>query len=104
MASAIVASTRETRDIDLSEYLNSDLFLESPEPQDRISAKSGILSESKLLTPATPELLKRSEKYTSDIIKMVMEVFDGARRTTREEYQRLAGYRDRKGRKKYGRN
>ena len=102
MVSAIVASTREIRDIDLAEYLNSNLFLESPEPQARVSAKSDMLSELELLSPATPEKTQRSAQHTSDVLKMVMEVFDGARRTTKEEYLRLAHNRDRKGRRTRG--
>lgn len=93
------------RDSDLAEYLNSDPFLEHSEPQPVISTKSDILPVSQLLTPATPEKPKRSveteqAKYKSDVLKMVMDVFPGARWTTKEEYQRLAQNRDRKGRKK----
>ena len=97
------------RDSDLAEYLDSNLFLEDAAPQLRVPAKSGVSSEPEPLTPVTPEKPQRSaqterDKFKSDILRMVMEVFPGARWTTREEYKRAAAMRDRKGKKRYGRN
>jgi hypothetical protein len=93
------------RDSDLAEYLDSNPFLEHSEPQSMIPTKPDISSVSRLLTPATPEKPKRSAeteqaKHKSDVLKMVMDVFPGAKWTTKEEYRRLAQNRDRRGRKK----
>jgi hypothetical protein len=93
------------RDSDLAEYLDNDPFLEHSEPQSVVPNKSDISSVPQLLTPVTPEKPRRSAeteqtKHKSDLLKMVMEVFPGARWTTKEEYRRLAENRDRKGRKK----
>jgi hypothetical protein len=93
------------RHSDLAEYLDNDPFREHPEPQFVVPKKSDILSVPQLLTPVTLEKPRRSseteqEKYKSDVLHMVMEVFPGARWTTKEEYRRLAENRDRRGRKK----
>jgi hypothetical protein len=54
--------------------------------------------------PAKPKRSAQTERdqFISDILKMVMEIFPGARWTTREEYMRAAAQRDRKWRKKRG--
>jgi len=93
------------RHSDLADYLDHDPFLEPSEPQPKASAKSGVSPEPKLSIPVAPDKPTRSaeterDKHTSDVLRMVMEVFPGARWTTRDEYQRLAHHRDRRGRKK----
>jgi hypothetical protein len=90
---------------DLAEYLDHDPFLEHSEPRQKVPAKSDLTSEPKLSTPVTPEPPKRSaaferHKHESDVLHMVIEIFPGARWTTREEYKRAIANRDRKGRRK----
>jgi hypothetical protein len=92
---------------DLADYLDHDPFLEPSEPRPKASAKSDDRSEPKPAVPGAPAQPKRSEtferdKYESDILRMVMEVFPGARWTTREEYKRAIAHRDRKGRRTRG--
>ena len=94
------------RHSDLAEYLDHDPFLEHSEPRPK-APETDLKSEPRLSTPVTPEKPKRSEKfesekYRSDALKMVMEVFEGAKWTTKEEYKRQADNRDRKGRRKRG--
>jgi hypothetical protein len=40
------------------------------------------------------------DQFESDVVRLVMEIFPGARRTTKDEYRRRAQQRDRKVRKK----
>jgi hypothetical protein len=96
------------RDSDLAAYLDSNLFLEDPAPQPVRPCKSDVKSEAQLLDPVPPDQPPRSAptergQLTSDILTMVMDVFPGARWTTREEYRRVAALRDRKEKKRYGR-
>jgi len=93
------------RDSDLADYLDHDPFLEPLGPRPKASAKPGVAPGPKLSTLVAPDKPKRSaeterDKHESDVLRMVMEVFPGARWTTREEYQRRAHHRDRRGRKK----
>jgi hypothetical protein len=113
------------RDSDLAEYLDQDPFLEyplrgsgdpsppagrvleDPEPQPEVPAKSDITSEPTLSTPVTPERSTRSTKAEQDthvreVLQMVMDIFPGARWTTKAEYQQAATRRDRKGRRRRG--
>jgi hypothetical protein len=108
------------RNSDLADYLDHDPFLElrssvqrasraaqHSEPRPKDPRKADVKSDLKPATPVTPEKSKRSEtfereKFKSDVLKIVMDVFEGARWTTREEYRRLAENRDRRGRKKRG--
>jgi hypothetical protein len=97
------------RHSDLAEYLESRLFLEDPAPQLGLAAKSEVSSEAQLLTPGAPDQPPRSaqterDQLNSAIVQMVMDVFPGARWTTREAYKRAAALRDRKGRKTRGRS
>jgi hypothetical protein len=54
--------------------------------------------------PAKPKRSAQTERdqCISDILQMVMEVFPGARWTTRDEYTRAAAQRDRQWRKTRG--
>jgi hypothetical protein len=69
---------------DLADYLDHDPFPEHPEPQPTRSAET------------------ERAKFKSDILHMVMEIFPGARWTTRDAYRRAAAYRDRKWRRRRG--
>jgi hypothetical protein len=69
---------------DLADYLDHDPFLEHQEP------------------PPTRAAETARAKFKSDILRMVMEIFPGARWTTRDEYRRAAATRDRKWRRKRG--
>jgi hypothetical protein len=89
---------------DLAEYLDHDPFLEHSEPRQKDPRKADVKSDLMPATPVTPEKPKRSaaferDKHESDVLHMVMEIFPGARWTTREEYKRAIAYRDRKGRR-----
>jgi hypothetical protein len=42
------------------------------------------------------------DQFISDMLRLVMEIFPGARRTTRDAYTRAAACRDQKGRKTRG--
>jgi hypothetical protein len=90
---------------DLAEYLNSELFLERPEPRQKDPAKADVTSDLMPATPAPPEPPQRAAeteraKFASDILHLVMSVFTGARWTTREEYKRASALRDRRDRYK----
>jgi hypothetical protein len=67
---------------DLAEYLDQDPCLEDPEPQ-----------------PTRLTEIER-DRHAREVLQMVMDIFPGARWTTRAEYQRAATRRDRKGRRK----
>jgi hypothetical protein len=70
---------------DLAEYLDQDPFLDDvPKPQPTRSAET------------------ERDTHASDVLRMVMEIFPGARWTTRDEYRRAAATRDRKGRRRRG--
>jgi hypothetical protein len=87
--------------------LDHDPFLEHLEPQPKATAKSGTLPEPTLSTPGAPEPPTRSatferDTHRSDVLRLVMEIFPGARWTTRDAYRRAAATRDRKGRRRRG--
>jgi hypothetical protein len=63
------------RDSGLAEYLDHDPF---PEPPRQRSATC------------------ERDQFQSDVVRMVMEIFPGARWTTKDEYRRRAQRRDRK--------
>jgi hypothetical protein len=93
---------------DLADYLEHDPFLEHSEPQEKVLAQSDEMSEPNLSTPGAPEPPTRSaqterDKHKSDVLRLVMEIFPGARWTTREAYRRAAATRDRQGRRRRGR-
>jgi hypothetical protein len=95
------------RDSDLAEYLDQDPCPEDPEPRPKVPATSDITSEPTLSTPVTPERSTRSTKAEQDthvreVLQMVMDIFPGARWTTKAEYQQAATRRDRKGRRRRG--
>jgi hypothetical protein len=69
---------------DLADYLDHDPFLEHPEPQPTRAAET------------------ERDQHTSDVLRLVMEIFPGARWTTREAYRRAAATRDRKWRRRRG--
>jgi hypothetical protein len=71
------------RDSDLAEYLDHDLCPEPSEPRQR----SAIFER---------------DQFVSDVVRMVMEIFPGARWTTRAEYTRAIAQRDRQGRRRRG--
>jgi hypothetical protein len=71
------------RDSDLADYFDHDLFMDEPAPPKRSAATE-------------------RDKHKSDILRLVMEVFPGARWTTRDEYQRASAQRDRKERRRRG--
>jgi hypothetical protein len=71
------------RDSDLADYLEHDPFMDEPAPPSRSAATA-------------------RDKFESDILRMVMEVFPGARWTTRDEYKRASANRDRKERRRRG--
>ena len=78
---------------DLAEYLDHDPFLEHTEPQPKDPGKADITSDPKPATPVTPEPPTHSatferDKHRSDVLRMVMEIFPGARWTSRDEYRR----------------
>ena len=92
---------------DLAEYLDQDPFLEDPEPQPEVPATSDPTSEPTRSTPVTPERSTPSTKaerdaHVREVMQMVMDIFPGARWTTRAEYQQAATRRDRQGRKRRG--
>jgi hypothetical protein len=110
---------------DLAEYLDHDScleyplrgsgdpsppagrVLEDPEPQPKVPAKSDITSDLTLSTPVTPEPPTRSNEaerdaHVREVMQMVMDIFPGARWTTRAEYQQAAARRDRQGRRRRG--
>jgi hypothetical protein len=70
---------------DLADYVDHDIFLDDvqkPQP-----------------TRATET---ERDKHRSDVLRLVMEIFPGARWTTREAYRRAAATRDRQGRRRRG--
>jgi hypothetical protein len=71
------------RDSDLAEYLDHDPFPGEPVQPQRSAATE-------------------RDKFTSDVLRMVMDIFTGARWTTRQEYKRASANRDRQGRRKRG--
>jgi hypothetical protein len=110
---------------DLAEYLDQHPFLEyplhgsgdpsppvgrvleDPEPQPEVPATSDPRSEPRLSTPVTPERSTRAteaerDTHIRDMMQMVMDIFPGARWTTRAEYQQAATRRDRQGRRRRG--
>jgi hypothetical protein len=70
-------------DNDLAEYLADD-----PVPEEAPQPKRSTETE--------------RDQFVSDVVRMVMEIFPGARWTTREEYTRASATRDRKGRRRRG--
>jgi hypothetical protein len=71
-------------DSDLADYLDHDPFPEHPEPQPTRAAET------------------ERDRHRSDVLRLVMEIFPGARWTTREAYRRAAATRDRKWRRRRG--
>jgi hypothetical protein len=69
---------------DLADDLEHDPFLDEPPSKPKRSAQT------------------ERDKFKSDMLHMVMEIFPGARWTTRDEYKRASAQRDRKWRKKRG--
>jgi hypothetical protein len=68
---------------DLAEYLDHDPFLdEAPQSKPMRSAQTA------------------RDQHASDVLRLVMEVFPGARWITRDEYRRRADQRDRQGRRR----
>jgi hypothetical protein len=63
---------------DLADYLDHDPFLEHPEPQPTRAAET------------------ERDRHHSEVLRLVMEIFPGARWTTRDEYRRAVARRDRK--------
>jgi hypothetical protein len=88
--------------------LDHDPCLEHLEPQPKATAKSGAMPEPTLSTRGAPEPLTRSAAYARDthrreVLRLVLEIFPGARWTTRDAYRRAAAIRDRQGRRRRGR-
>jgi len=97
----------DMRHSDLAEYLANDPFLGQSGTRPKKLLQADEKSGPEPATPATSEKPGRSAeteraKHESDALKMVMEVFEGAKWTTKEEYKRQADNRDRKGRRKRG--
>ena len=67
---------------DLAEYLDQDSCPDDPQP--------------------TRSAETERDRHVREVLQMVMDIFPGARWTTRAEYQRAATHRDRKGRKRRG--
>jgi hypothetical protein len=87
--------------------LADDPFLEHLEPPPKVLAQSDEMSEPQLLTPGTPETPTRSaaterDRQRRDVLRLVMEIFPGARWTTKDQYRRAAATQDRKGRRRRG--
>jgi hypothetical protein len=70
------------RDSDLAEYLDQDPCLDDPQP--------------------TRAAETERDRHVREVMQMVMDIFPGARWTTRAEYRRASTRRDRKGRKRRG--
>jgi hypothetical protein len=70
---------------DLAEYLDHDHFLEYSEP------------------PPTRAAATERDRHRREVLRLVLEIFPGARWTTRDAYRRAAATRDRKGRRRRGR-
>jgi hypothetical protein len=92
---------------DLAEYLDQDPCLEDPEPRLKDPGNTDVTSDLKLSTPVTPEPPTRAaeaerDRHVCEVMQMVMDIFPGARWTTRAEYQQAATRRDRKGRRRRG--
>jgi len=90
---------------DLAEYLDHDPFLEQPAPRQKAASEAEMQISQPKPGPVPPEKPARSaeterQKHESDVLRMVMEVFEGAIWTTREAYRRLASNRDKKGRRR----
>jgi hypothetical protein len=72
-------------DSDLAEYLDHDPFPGEPvQPKPKHSTET------------------ERDQFVSDVVRMVMEMFPGARWTTREAYTRASAQRDRQGRRRRG--
>jgi hypothetical protein len=67
---------------DLAEYLDHNPFLDQAPPSKPTRAAETM-----------------RDQHASDVLRLVLEVFPGARWTTREEYRRRADQRDRQGRR-----
>jgi hypothetical protein len=70
---------------DLADYLDHDPFLEEatkPQP--------------------TPSAETERDTHEREVLRLVMEIFPGARWTTRDEYRRAVARRDRKWRRRRG--
>jgi hypothetical protein len=52
--------------------------------------------------PPTRSAATERDRHRSDVLRLVMEIFPGARWTTREAYRRAAASRDRQGRRRRG--
>jgi hypothetical protein len=88
--------------------MHANDFLEHLEPQPKVLAQSDHRSEPQLLTPVPPEPPTRSaaterDTHRREVLRLVLEIFPGARWTTRDAYRRAAVTRDRKGRSRRGR-
>jgi hypothetical protein len=92
-------------DKDLAEYLAHDPL---PEEVLRTVLRTAIapanggrvsLGSSLRLDPAVAAVSER-DQFVSDVLRMVLEIFPGARWTTRAEYTRASAQRDRQGRKR----
>jgi len=92
---------------DLAEYLDHDPCLEDPEPRPKDPGKADLTSDLKPATPVTPEGSTPAaetdlDTHIRDVMQMVMDIFPGARWTTKAEYQQAAARRDRQGRRRRG--
>jgi hypothetical protein len=82
-------------DSDLAEYLAHD-----PVPEEAPKLPSSV----ELDRAPQPKRSAETERdqFVSDVVRMVMEMFPGARWTTREAYTRASAQRDRQGRRRRG--
>jgi hypothetical protein len=88
------------RDSDLAEYLAHD-----PVPEEvlrtvlRTAIRPPLAGD---ISPHAVGAVSERDQFVSDVVRMVMEMFPGARWTTREAYKRAAALRDRQGRRRRG--
>jgi hypothetical protein len=89
------------RDSDLAEYLAHDpVPEEAPKPERSYPPEAGRAPPGH--QPGVRSATCERDQFVSDVVRMVMEIFPGARWTTRDEYRRAAANRDRKGRRRRG--
>jgi hypothetical protein len=70
---------------DLADYLDHDICLDDVQkPQPTRAAAT------------------ERDRHQREVLRLVMEIFPGARWTTRDEYRRAAATRDRQGRRRRG--
>jgi hypothetical protein len=83
------------RDSDLADYLDHDPFLGEP-VQPKLPSSVELDRAPQLKRLAETE----RDQFVSDVLRIIMDIFPGARWTIRQEYTRASANRDRKGRRK----